>query len=320
MPVVSSGQIRLNADVNVEINGSAGTNVSLTTLSTGASKTAPHGLQEFYGYTSMVAPSVTTSAISGVTVSNMTLNGNVTSDGGGTVTARGFYFGTSSNVTSNPQYGSGSGTGSFSLNRSVSASTTYYCAAYATNAAGTTVGPTVSATSQAAVPIGTYTSGTFEVHGHNGAAPSSSGQRVHARGYWQYNHPNYGFTNILYKESYMEWGGYGYGIPAGNNYYSGTYKKRTDTNAILQHRTYAWGRLFGANSNANFTGSGDISRVQRGCQYGTGSNYSASSTASWPSTLAGAAFSSSFGGGQIYWNFTGCCYHYQATGYVDTRN
>lgn len=93
----------------------------------------------------IVAPSVTTNSASSVTTSSMTLNGNVTSDGGGTVTARGFYFGTNSTVTSNPQYSSGSGTGAFSLSRTgLSAGTTYYFAAYATNSAGTTVGSTVS--------------------------------------------------------------------------------------------------------------------------------------------------------------------------------
>lgn len=320
MPVVSSGQIRLNADVNVEINGSTGADVSLSSLSTGAGFSAPHGLTEFYGYTSMSAPSVTTNAISGVTVTNMTLNGNVTSDGGGTVTSRGFYFGTSSNVTSNPQYASGSGTGAFSLNRSVSASTTYYCAAYATNAAGTTVGSTVSATSQAAVPVGTYTSGTVTFRGHKGA--SLSNQVVSASYYWQYNHPNYGYTNIATGSTYQYGSSFGSGLTSGTHNVSGTYKRRTDTNQVLGHRTYISANLqsISPGGNANFLGSGDPGYMSGGCHYGAGGNYSNTSSQSWANyggSLAGSTYTN--GGGQVYWTFTGCCYNFNANGFADRR-
>lgn len=316
MPVVSSGQIRLNADVNVEINGSAGTNVSLTTLSTGASKTAPHGLKEFYGYTSMVAPSVTTSAITGVTVTNMTLNGNVTSDGGGTVTSRGFYFGTNSNVTSNPQYASGSGTGSFTLNRGVSASTTYYCAAYATNAAGTTVGSTVSATSQAAVALTNFTSQNVEFLGHNGS--SLSNQQVSSTYYAQYNHPNYGFTNARTASTSQYASVYGSGLTTGSHYLSVAYYRRSDNNAILQTRTYISTTFQSVGQgNANFLGSGNMGYMSGGCQYGTGSSFSNTSSQSWPSSLAGYTYTG--GGGQVTWSFTGCCYGFYASGFADRR-
>lgn len=51
MAVTSSGEIKLIGDVNNEVNGNTtDTNVSLTTLSTGVGKDAPHGLTEFYGW------------------------------------------------------------------------------------------------------------------------------------------------------------------------------------------------------------------------------------------------------------------------------
>jgi hypothetical protein len=67
--------------------------------------------------------------------------GNVTSDGGATISERGFYFGTSTNRASNAKYIVSGTTGSFSLARTgLAENTTYYYWAYATNASGTTYG------------------------------------------------------------------------------------------------------------------------------------------------------------------------------------
>lgn len=319
MAVVSSGQIRLNADVNIEINGSLGSNVSLTTLSTGASKSAPHGLFEFYGYSSVTAPSVTTNAITGVTVTSMTLNGNVTSDGGGTVTQRGFYFGTSSNITSNPKYTSGSGTGTFSLNRSVSASTTYYCAAYAINSAGETRGSTTSATSQAAVPVTTNHSTNLLVLGHNGDSMATN-QVVYVNYYVQYNHPTYGYSTSWSTNTYNEGSGYGYGISGYQNYNVYTYK-RSDTGASLCQRVGHYAELYNNNLDvADWSGSSGISYQAGGMSGSSNCSYSGPQPGpSWPSGLGVNNFSPSYGGGETYWNYTGCCYTFYATGSVDTR-
>jgi hypothetical protein len=145
--VVSSGEIKLRGDVNLEINGNTtDTNVSLATLSVGAGFDAPHALTEFYGYQDAVAPSVSTNASTSVTSSSMTANGNVTSDGGGTITERGFYFGTSSNYANNTKYAVSGTTGSFARGFSgLSSQTTYYATAYAINSVGETRGVTRSA-------------------------------------------------------------------------------------------------------------------------------------------------------------------------------
>ena len=53
MAVPSSGQLRLRADIALEVDGSAtGTNVSLGTLSNTAGFTDPDAMSEFYGYDS----------------------------------------------------------------------------------------------------------------------------------------------------------------------------------------------------------------------------------------------------------------------------
>ena len=86
------------------------------------------------------ALTVTTNSASGITAAVATLSGNVTSDGGATVTARGFRYGTnSSNLSQIVQ--SGSGTGSFTAKLTgLISGTTYYYKAYATNSEGTAYG------------------------------------------------------------------------------------------------------------------------------------------------------------------------------------
>ena len=155
MAVPSSGQLRLRADIALEVDGDAtGTNVSLGTLSNDAGFTDPDNMSEFYGYSSVTAPSVSTDAASSVTASSMQLNGNVTAENGATVTDRGFYFGTDSNYANNTKTSVGSGLGTYNLSQtSLTHSTTYYITAYAVNTAGEAVGVTIGqATSVAAAP------------------------------------------------------------------------------------------------------------------------------------------------------------------------
>jgi len=146
MAVPSSGQLRLNGDINLEINGTAtGTDVSLNTLSSDAGFSAPNGMKEFYGYVDAVAPSVSTLTSTSVTSSSMTIRGNVTSDGGGTITERGFYFGTDLYTsTNNTKYTVSGTTGSYSRSMTgLSGGTHYGIWAYATNSVGTTIGSRV---------------------------------------------------------------------------------------------------------------------------------------------------------------------------------
>ncbi|HYF37818.1 MAG TPA: choice-of-anchor D domain-containing protein, partial [Prosthecobacter sp.] len=109
-----------------------------------------------YGVAAPVAtvPTVTTATQSSVTHNSATLGGNVTADGGATVTERGIVWGTSANpTTSNNKVTNGSGTGAFSGTvSSLPSSTLIHVRAYATNTAGTGYGPGISFTT-AAPPV-----------------------------------------------------------------------------------------------------------------------------------------------------------------------
>jgi len=153
MAVPSSGELELRGDIALEIYGnSTGNNISLGAMSDLAGFASPDAMTDFYGYSSSVAPSVTTNNISNVSYTTLTLNGNVTSDGGATVTERGFYFGTnSSSPTNNTKYTVGGTTGSYTNNRTgLSMITTYYCWSFATNSQGTTYGSRAQASTIAA--------------------------------------------------------------------------------------------------------------------------------------------------------------------------
>ena len=99
---------------------------------------------------SATTPTVTTSTPSNVTTNSATCGGNVTSDGGATVTARGVCWSTSQNPTiSGSHTTDGTGTGSFTSNiTGLAESTTYYVRAYATNSEGTSYGSQKSFTTE----------------------------------------------------------------------------------------------------------------------------------------------------------------------------
>ena len=100
------------------------------------------------------APSVTTVAADTIAATSANANGNVTSDGGGTVTNRGACYKTSAGVTiADNKTQSGSGTGTFAVPlSSLSVNQIYYFVAYAQNSAGTTLGSETNFTTLANVP------------------------------------------------------------------------------------------------------------------------------------------------------------------------
>ncbi len=96
----------------------------------------------------LVVPTVTTTAVSNISSTTATAGGNVTSDGGAAVTARGVCWSTTQNPTiSNNHTTDGSGTGNFTSSLTgLTAGTTYYVRAYATNAVGTAYGNEITFT------------------------------------------------------------------------------------------------------------------------------------------------------------------------------
>ena len=120
----------------------------------GVIKDAPDGniLKEFQVtfIQGQTKPSVTTSSISSITETSATCGGNVTSDGGATVTARGVCWNTTgSPTTTDLKTVDGSGIGVFTSQlTNLIASTTYYVRAYATNSVDTEYGEQVSFTTE----------------------------------------------------------------------------------------------------------------------------------------------------------------------------
>ena len=93
-------------------------------------------------------PTLTTLTISEITNNSAKSGGNVTNDGNASVTSRGIVWSTSTNPTTGSHQGmtsNGAGTGSFTSNLTgLTAATTYYVRAYATNNVGTAYGEQVS--------------------------------------------------------------------------------------------------------------------------------------------------------------------------------
>ena len=108
------------------------------------------------GSVSPVLPTLTTTAASSITSTTATSGGNITSDGGALVTARGVCWSTSANPTIalSTKTTDGTGNGSFTSSlTNLSANTTYYIRAYATNSVGTAYGTQVSFTTGAVAPV-----------------------------------------------------------------------------------------------------------------------------------------------------------------------
>lgn len=134
-------------------------------------------------------PSLTTTTVTGISQTTASSGGNVTSDGGFAVTARGICYATTQNpTTGNTVVSAGSGTGSFTSSLTgLIPSTTYYVRAFATNSNGTNYGSQVSFTTLATNTIPTVTttsvtSVTSTTAATGGNVTSAGGLTVTARG------------------------------------------------------------------------------------------------------------------------------------------
>ncbi|MBQ5958082.1 MAG: hypothetical protein IJL44_02700 [Bacteroidales bacterium] len=133
-------------------NSSGVATVSLTNIPASGTLYVVVTRQQYQPYFGTIAvvdlPTVTTTAISAIDKTTATGGGEVTADGGADVTARGICWGTSQNPTVDSSHSTdGTGTGSFtSAMTGLTANTTYYVRAYATNSAGTAYGEEVSFT------------------------------------------------------------------------------------------------------------------------------------------------------------------------------
>lgn len=104
-------------------------------------------------------PIISTTDITDITATTAISGGNITDDGGATITERGICWNTSQNpTTSNNSIANGAGTGSFTANLSgLSVNTTYYVCAYTKNVVGTTYGNEISFKTDDGLPTVTTT-------------------------------------------------------------------------------------------------------------------------------------------------------------------
>lgn len=109
---------------------------------------------------------LTTTAVSAITSNSATLGGNITFDGSASITVRGVCWGTKAGPTidleTKTQNGTGAGTFISGLT-GLTPTTFYYARAYATNAAGTAYGNTVTFSTLVKIiaPVLTTTEATF---------------------------------------------------------------------------------------------------------------------------------------------------------------
>jgi uncharacterized protein (TIGR02145 family) len=95
-------------------------------------------------------PVLSTTAVIEITGVSMSSGGNITSDGGSTVTSRGIFWSTNPDqMTEENKTSDGGGTGNFTSNMTgLDGSTTYFVRAYATNSTGTAYGDQLSFTTR----------------------------------------------------------------------------------------------------------------------------------------------------------------------------
>jgi len=111
----------------------------------------------------VVVPTLVTSQVTSIASTSAVSGGNITSDGGALITARGVAYGTAQSPTiTNSSTSNGTGTGVFtSTLTGLTAATFYYVRAYATNSVGTAYGNELSFTTSATAP--SFTCGTSTV-------------------------------------------------------------------------------------------------------------------------------------------------------------
>lgn len=143
--IVGSGIGSFSANLNTLANGTTYYTRAYAINSGGTS----YGKELSFTTKAYTAPHVTTTKISKITYTSASSGGNITSDGGSSVTERGIVYSTSPNptTTSSTKRVAGKGVGSFDVDlMNLWSGTTYYVRAYAINSNGTSYGEEISFT------------------------------------------------------------------------------------------------------------------------------------------------------------------------------
>jgi uncharacterized protein (TIGR02145 family) len=251
-----------------------------------------YGIQETF--TTLGLPTISTNSVSSIASTAATSGGNVSSDGGSTVTARGMVYNNLQNPTTSDNFtNNGTGTGSFiSVVNGLSASTLYYIRAYATNSVGTAYGnqlsfttsvPTIATVTTLGATMITASSASLEgeVLSDGGSAVTAKGMAYSAinanptisnsatnngsgTGYFLSSLSGLSSTTVYYVRAYAT---NNLGTAYGNTVNFTTYGLPTvsTTNVTNVFST-------SASTGGNVTSSGGLGVNARGIAYGTSSN------------------------------------------------
>ena len=154
-----------------------------------ATNSAGTSYGDYFGFRTLpVAPSISTTSVSGTTYFYTYSGGTISSDGGATITAKGVCWSTSPNPTIALTTKTNNGTGTATFTSTISGLTpvtSYYVRAYATNSAGTSYGQEVVFTTLAIQPTLTTTVAsaiTSSTASSGGAISSDGGATITAKG------------------------------------------------------------------------------------------------------------------------------------------
>ena len=216
-------------------------------------------------------PLVTTRTITDITQTTAIGGGNVTNTGNSTVTSRGVCWSTSHNPTINGNHtANGSGMGNFTSSiTGLTAGTTYYVRAYATNGAGTTYGNEES-----------FTAGQNSTYIIDASPNPIDGGIVTGEGPYQHGQSCTVTATANAGNTFLRWTENGNQVSTNSNY---TFTVTGNRNLVAQfqasasiptvtttpvtniHQTYAWG-------GGNVTNTGGLTVFERGICWSTSHN------------------------------------------------
>ncbi len=165
----------------------AATTYYIRAYATNSAGTA-YGNEVTFTTAEMTAPVLTTDEATQVTLTSAVSGGNITSDGGANVSARGVCWSTTTGpTTADSKTSNGSGTGAFASDLTgLTPGATYYVRAYATNSVGTSYGSEISfTTTPVSLPVVTttaVTAVTYTTAASGGDVTDAGGGTITARG------------------------------------------------------------------------------------------------------------------------------------------